>query len=61
MNVSKAFDRAWHDGLMYKMKEARYSIALTKLLRNYLKNRRFRIKLNKTKSELGWTETGVPQ
>lgn len=61
LDVSKAFDRVWHEGLIYMRRETGYSRALTKLLWNYLKNRRFRIKLNKTKSELGWMEAGSPQ
>lgn len=60
LGVSKALDHIWHESLIFKMREAEYSRTLTKLLRNYLKNKRFQIKLNMTKSEIRWMEARVP-
>ena len=49
--LSKAFDKAWHDGLIYKLKSLGISGNLLKLIQNYLDNRFQRVLLNGQTSE----------
>ena len=46
LDISKAFDEVWHDGLLYKLKSMSISGELYKLLENYLSNRFQRVLLN---------------
>ena len=39
LDLSKAFDNVWHDGLIYKLKLLGISGSLLKLIQNYLDNR----------------------
>ena len=39
LDISKAFDRVWHDGLIYKIKSFRISDIPLKLTENFLSNR----------------------
>ena len=61
-DISKAFDKVWHDGLIYKLY---YSLKILKFLlvfiRNFLSNRFFKVKLNGKNSDLKSIECGVPQ
>ena len=36
LDLSKAFDKVWHDGLIYKLKSLGISGSLLKLIQNYL-------------------------
>ena len=44
--LSKAFDKVWHDGLIYKFKSLGISGSLPKLIQNYLDNRFQKLLLN---------------
>ena len=61
LDFSKAFDKVWHTGLLYKLK--RYGVAgnILELIKSYLKNRKQRVLVNNTESS--WLEitAGVPQ
>ena len=46
LDLSKAFDRVWHDGLLYKLECNGISGHLLLLLRNFLENRWQRAVLN---------------
>ena len=46
LDVSKAFDKVWHEGLLYKLKSMGISGELHKLLKNYLSGRLQRVILN---------------
>ena len=61
LNISKAFDKVWHDGIIFKMKENGISGNLLNLLSNFLRNRKQRVALNGQISS--WTDVnaGVPQ
>ena len=61
LDMSKAFDKVWHDGLLFKLKQNGISGRLLKLLKNYLENRKQRVFLNGCESEWGGIESGVPQ
>ena len=60
-DISKAFDRIWHKGLLYKLKEHVISDSLLTWLSNYLKNRKKKVVIQATKSKLLPLRAGVPQ
>ena len=61
LDISKAFDKVWHEGLIYKIKSMGISGELLNLLENYLSDRYQRVVLNGQTSS--WTPVlaGVPQ
>ena len=61
LDISKAFDKVWHDGLIYKLKQNGISGSLLKLFVNYLQCRKQRVVLNGTYSDYSNIESGVPQ
>jgi len=61
LDISKAFDKVWHEGLIYKLKCNGVSGNLLNLLENYLQNRYQRVVLNGISSEWKSLEAGVPQ
>ena len=60
-DVSKAFDRVWHKGLLYKLKQTGINAPLLEWLTSYLSNRRQRVVIPGAYS--AWVEiaAGVPQ
>ena len=46
LHISKAFDKVWHDGIIFKLKAYDVKGELLSLLKNYLKNREQRVVLN---------------
>ena len=46
LDISKAFDKGWHDGLIYKLKQNGIKDKLLCLLIDFLKNRQQRVVLN---------------
>ena len=61
LDMSKAFDKVWHEGLLFKLKQNGISGSLLKLLSSYLNGRKQRILLNVHESDWGIVESGVPQ
>ena len=61
LDISKAFDKVWHDGLLYKLKQNGISGCLLKLFENYLHNRNQRVVLNGSYSDYYPIGSGVPQ
>ena len=61
LDLSKAFDRVWHDGLIYKLKRCGVSGQLLSLVESFLKNRKQRTVLNGQCSGWGDISAGVPQ
>ena len=61
LDISKAFDNVWHEGLIYNIKSTGISGELLNLLENYLSDRYQRVVLNGQISS--WTPVlaGVPQ
>ena len=59
--MSKAFDKVWHQGLIFKLKQNGVSGQLLKLLSNYLSNRLQRTVINGQNSEWAPIQSGVPQ
>ena len=60
LDMSKAFDKVWHEGLLYKLKCYGVNGEIYKILANYLQNRKQRVVLNGLHS---WNDVsaGVPQ
>ena len=61
LDISKAFDKVWHDGLLYKLKCYGVEGGLYNILENYLSNRKQRVVLNGQSSSWLDVNTGVPQ
>ena len=57
----KAFDKVWHEGLLFKLKQNGVSGSLLKFFESYLSNRKQRVALNGVFSEYSLIESGVPQ
>jgi hypothetical protein len=61
LDLSKAFDRVWHGGLLYKLECSGVSGNLLHLISNFLSNREQRVLLNGKNSEWKRISAGVPQ
>ena len=61
LDISKAFDKVWHDGLIFKLKQNGVSGNLLHFFQNYLDNRNQRLVLNGCCSNYSKVESGVPQ
>ena len=61
LDISKAFDKVWHAGLLFKLKQNGISGNLLKLFENYLFNRNQRVVINGSCSEYLPIKSGVPQ
>ncbi|MCG8113681.1 MAG: reverse transcriptase domain-containing protein [Candidatus Thiodiazotropha taylori] len=60
-DISKAFDRVWHAGLLYKLEAAGVTENVLKWFENYLSDRRQCVVLPGTSSEWVYIRAGVPQ
>jgi hypothetical protein len=60
LDISQAFDRIWHPGLLFKLKHTLTSNYYL-LLKSYLADRNFAVKYNYTLSDHFPIEAGVPQ
>lgn len=61
LDVSKAFDRVWHNGLIYKMAHLQFPGNLTKLVQSFLENRTCIARVENSLSNPVTLEAGVPQ
>ena len=61
LDMSKAFDKVWYDGLIFKLKTYGIDGKLLKLLKSYLKDRQQRVLLNGQTSSWKNVLAGVPQ
>ena len=61
LDISKAFDKVWHDGLIFKLRQNGVSGNLLRLFESYMCNRKQRVVLNGYCSEYHPIESGVPQ
>ena len=60
-DISKAFDKVWHDDLIFKLKQNGISGSLLNLLSDFLRKRKQRVVLNGQTSSWADVNTGVPQ
>ena len=60
LDIQQAFDKVWHQGLLYKIKKIMPS-QLFLLLKSYLSNRYFDIKTTKVETNYYPIKAGVPQ
>ena len=61
LDMSKAFDKVWHEGLLFKLRQNGINGKLINLLKSYLSNRKQRILINGSESDWGEIESGIPQ
>ncbi len=60
-DISKAFDKVWHNGILFKMVEIGVPYHIVKWIKDYLHARSFCVKINAAKSTFRNIHTGVPQ
>ena len=61
LDMSKAFDKVWHESLLFKLKHNEISGQILNLLTSYLDKRKQRVLLNGCESHWAIVESGVPQ
>ena len=61
LDISKAFDRVWHAGLLHKLKSYGISGPIFSLISSFLSNRRLRVVLDGKSSQEYPVNAGVPQ
>ncbi|UYV85105.1 hypothetical protein LAZ67_X004585 [Cordylochernes scorpioides] len=61
LDLTKAFDRVWHDGLIAKITKKQFPRDFIKFLKNYLQDRTFSIKQGNYITTAKPTQIGVPQ
>ena len=61
LDISKAFDKVWHNGLIYKLKQNGVSCNLLNLIIDFLDPRKQRVVLNGQYSSWASCKAGVPQ
>jgi hypothetical protein len=60
LNISQAFDKVWHTGLLYKLRQPLPLIYFL-ILKSYLHSRHFLLKVETEYTELSSLNAGVPQ
>ena len=61
LDISKAFDKVWHEGLLFKLKQNGVDGNLLKFFECYLSHRCQRVGINGQYSDFELIESGVPQ
>ena len=61
LDISKAFDRFWHAGLLHKRKSYGISDQIFSLISSFLSNRRLRVVLDGKSSQEYPVNVGVPE
>ena len=61
LGISKGFDKVWHEGLIFKLKQNEISGELLHILSDFLSNRKQRVVLNGQNSSWTNAHAGVPQ
>ena len=61
LDISKAFDKVWHKGLIFKLKQSGVADNLLNTLANFLKDGKQRVVLNSQNSTWVNDEAGIPQ
>ena len=61
LNISKAFDKVWHSGLLFKLGKSGIRGDLLAWFKNYLSDRQQRVVIHGQSSSWGTIQAGVPQ
>lgn len=61
LDIAKAFDKVWHQGLISKMCRIQLQTGLIKITQSFLKNRKFQVKMEEHLSTIRELKAGVPQ
>ena len=61
LDISKAFDKVWHEALIFKLRQNGVSGKLLNLIKDFLKNRKQRLVLKSQSSSWADVNVGVPQ
>ena len=61
LDISKVFDKVWHKGIIFKLKQNGISGKLLSVLPDFLKDRKQRVVLNEQVSSWTGVNKGVPQ
>ena len=61
LDISKAFDKVWHKGLLFKLQQAGIGGGLLRWFESYLRDRLQRVVINGQTSAWGPIQSGVPQ
>ena len=61
LDISKAFDKVWHEGIIFKLQQNGISDDLLNILSDFLRNRKQRVTLNGQSSSWTNVNAGVPQ
>ena len=61
LDISKAFDKVWYEGLLFKLERNGVKGDLLTLIKDYLSNRKQRVVLNGQESDWEDLHSGVPQ
>lgn len=61
LDIEKAFDKVWHDGLLYKMSLTGLPRTYIRTVRSFLQNRQFRVQTDGALSSARPILAGVPQ
>ena len=61
LDISKAFDRVWHKGLLYKLESYGITGSMLSLVRSFLSCRKMKVVLDGQSSDLFSLNSGVPQ
>jgi hypothetical protein len=61
LDIEKAFDSVWHDGLIFKLQKLKFSPFLLKMIQSFLEDRQAFVEVNQAKSSFFDIPAGVPQ
>ena len=61
LDISRAFDRVWHEGLIFKLRQIGIEGSAIKIIQSFLENREQRVAIDGFSSEWVQISAGVPQ
>ncbi|GFU36984.1 RNA-directed DNA polymerase from mobile element jockey [Trichonephila clavipes] len=61
LDAEKAFDRVWHDGLIFKLIQLNFPSYIIKIINSYLSDRTFQVRIDTTLSRIAPIFAGCPQ
>ena len=61
LDVEKAFDKAYHNGILFKMISIGFKASIIKMFKSFFEDRKFCVQVDGTSSSFGSVKCGVPQ